>query len=82
MLVFDVLEGQTPPGVLGITRTPEETLMPPLSPLMSGSPTTQQKLNDVLARAEGILTQEGAQEFVDTVSAVYQFPLDDTTHRF
>ena len=49
---------------------------------MSESLTVEQKLNDILARAKGISTQEGAQESVDIVSGVHQSPLDDTIYPF
>jgi len=50
---------------------------PPIIPaLMTGSPTMEQNLNDVLTQAEGISSQQGAQEFADVVSGVHQSPFN------
>ena len=63
-------------GTIHAVHTP-----PKVPPLMPGSPTVERNLNGILARAKRISTQEGAQEFVDIVSDVYQSLLDDMIRR-
>lgn len=48
--------------------------------LMPGSPIVEKSLNDELARAGGISTQEDAQEFADVVSGVNQACFNHTIY--
>jgi len=48
---------------------------PQIPALMTGSPTMEQNLNDVITQAGGISSRKDAQEFADVVSGVYQSPL-------